>query len=333
VIKVAVADFGIVRRHEQEDRSKPYLDRVEVVDNAEWPAAQGRQTAALGELNAALDKLRPVLADVNAAEASLHVMQEQVLQIRKKVADEDAAYYKGKASPCPDGTLSCGETRGHQRWRANVEFYDTQIAKENAKLVRLGPELRRLQQAVDMAQKTFDAAQQVAAETPQRQPKEIWQTHTYQVTRHLLDVHGKLEAALEAGKARTTAGQQQLAEQRSDFSSATVMVKGQVLEPQHASELPEDASVTADVVGRLLDAALPPILALLARHAERHHQAAQMAKTDLERVHHLALAALSLDALPIQLHADAVQRLADMTGYRADSGIVVFENVVPATKK
>jgi tetratricopeptide (TPR) repeat protein len=333
VLKVAIGEFGIVRRQEQEDRSKPFLDRVEVVDNADWPAAQGRQTAALGELNAALDKLRPVLADVNAAESSLHVMQEQVLQIRTKVADEDTAFYKGKASPCRDGTLNCAETRGHTRWKANIDFYDAQIAKENAKLVRLGPELRRLQQAVDEAQKTFDAAQQLATETPQRQPKEVWQTHAYQVTRHFLDMHGKLEAVLEAGKARTTAGQQQLAEQRSDFSSATVMVKGQVLEPQHASELPDDASVTADVSGRLLDAALPPILSLLGRHAERHYQAAQSAKSDLERVHHLALAAMSLDALPIQLHADAVQRLAELTGYRADSGIVVFENVVPASKK
>ena len=328
-LRIDVPSFSLLRRSEPEERSKPYLDRVDVVDNPDWPQAQGRQTTALAELNGALDKLRPVLDDVNKAEANLHLMQEQLLQIRRRIADEDAAWYKTRPSPCKDGTLTCRETRAHQRWLANLDYYVGGIEKENSKLLRIGPQLRQLQQAVDELQKAFDAAQKVASDTPRRQPHEVWKTHGYQVMRHTLAIEARVDLILGVG-ATQRIGRADRTETRADFSTETVMVNGQVLEPQKANELPDDASVTAELLGALAAQALPAIVDGLLHHAQRHVAAAQAARSDVERVHHLVMAALSPAALTVAAHAEALQRLADLTGWRADSGVFEFERAIPA---
>ncbi|MSP92093.1 MAG: hypothetical protein EXR79_09885 [Myxococcales bacterium] len=328
-LRVDVPVFSLTWRSDPEERSKSYLDRVDVVDNPDWPTTQGRQTSALAGLNAALDKLRPILDEVNTAEANLHLMQEQLLQIRSRITDEDATWYKTRPSPCKDSSLSCRETRANQRWQANIDYYVTGIERENAKLLRLGPELRRLQQAVDETQKVFDAAQKAAADTPRRQPHEVWKAHGYQVMRHTLAAEARLEFRIGTGATQTFAPAE-LKETRTDFSTETVMVNGQVLEPQKGNDLPDDASATAELVRTLAAQGLPAVADRLMSHAQRHVDAARTAKTDVERVHHLVMAALSSAALSVAAHAEAVQRLADLTGWRADSGALEFERAVPA---
>lgn len=329
VLAVTLTELDIQRRQEQEARTKDFLDHVDIVDNPAWGEAQGRMATALTALNSASDALRPVVDEVNKAEASLHRLQEQLAEIRKKIKEEDAEHYAGKPSPCKDGGLACPETRGHQRWKQNVEFYETRIVKENDKLAKAGPELRRLQGKVDEAQRAFDEAQKVATETPRRIPREVWLPHAYEVTRHHLKWTAKLRVAWREGPGRgragwteRAAGEQALTDTRTDHSTGNVIVKGQVLEPLHESVLPDDASLTVDVAGRLVEGALAPVLDGLYRHAERFLRSAEVAKSDLERVHWLMLAALSKEALPAEQRAAAAGKVFEIAGWHPDTGAV-----------
>jgi hypothetical protein len=326
-LTLTVPTFLVERATVVETRKKDYLDHSEVVDNPAYAEAQGRQSAALTALNAALDALRPVQDEINAGERDLHQSKLQLAEIEQKIAQEDAAYYKDRPSPCPGGKLDCAQTRGHERWKPNVAYYLKAISKSQAVLQDLEPERLKLQAAVDARQQGFDAAQKVAAETPRRVTREVWLPHEYVVWRHDLAVDATLtvawsEPAPKGTQPTVVQSQSVVLQKRSDYSSDRVEVKGQVLEPLAVSALPTDPTVVVDVAGRLLDAAMPPVVQALAHHGERFARQAAMAQDDLTRVHFLMLAATSGAALTPLSRAQVLQQLADLTGWHADTGKV-----------
>lgn len=326
-VTAQVPVFLVRRQASVEPRRKDYLDRVETVANPDWPVAQGRVSGALSTLNATTDALRPVLEEVNKAEASLHQLQEQIQEIRKKINAEDAAWYKTRPSPCPDGKLTCPQTRSRLRWQQNVDYYERTIEKENKRLSRLAPDVRRLQAAVDAAQLAFDTAQKTAETTPRHVPREVWLPHDYEVTRHRLDVDATLQVALREGTVEVANARHTFTETRTDFSTGTVMVKGQVLEPQRASELPEDATLLTQLVDCLLAVALAPVVEALKQHGTRFTRAAGLAKTEGERLHWLVLAARAQGGLPEPARLEALRIVAETTGYRVDTGAVDWDRV------
>ena len=332
-LAVQVPTFTVNRYTTPEARSKQFLDRTEVVDNAKYFEAQGRQSTALAALTQGLDALRPVQEEINLAQRELHQSKLQLTEIEQKIVSEDTAYYKGRTSPCPGGKLDCPKTRGHERWQANVAYYSKAIAKQEAVLRDLEPERLKMQRIVDEKQAGYDEAVKVAAETPRRVPKEVWLPYDYQVVRHDLAVDATLTVALTQVGAEPVRGQAVVQEARSDLASDGVEVKGQVLEPQKASGLPGDATLVADVTGRLLDAALPAVVQLLARHGERFVRLAGAAKDDLTRVHWLVLAAQAGEAMPVETRAQVLQQLADLTGWHADTGKLDVDRLQLAPEK
>jgi hypothetical protein len=320
VLKIQVPVFDVRRQTTPEERSKPYLDGIVQVENPGWFEAQGEKTATLAQLNAASDALRPLLDQLNKSEAALFQLQEQLEALHKKIRDEDLAWYADKPTPCPDKTLSCPQTRAHERWAANLDFYAQQIDKENKRLEKLAPEVERRQAEVDKAQKAFDRAEKIAHETPSMTPSEVWLTHTYRVLRHDLHLVAEIELTLLLGRKTLATGRNAVEDRRTDYETDTVLVRGQVLENQRLPQLPANPQLLTQAIDQLLAVALPPITASLRTQAEQFVRKAASAKTEIERVHWLALAALSPHGMSPDAHARAVAELVELTGYDAVTG-------------
>lgn len=318
--------WRIARRLEPETRKKDYLDHTDTVHNPAWDEAQARQLAAMAKMNAANDELRPVIEEVNAAEGKLGDLQNQLSEIQKKIASDDADYYRDRPKPCADGTARCPESWASKRWKSNLDYYLRRIDEENKKLEALVPKLNRLQAVADAARKAYDGAVDALERTPRKVPKEVWLPYTYEVTRHLLEVKVRAEFQLRqgAGKAAAIAHQSApaLDEVRQDFTSGTVIVKGQLLEPQHDSKLPEDATLVAEVAARVLAPALQEVRQLVAQHGERWIAKSEAAKTDDERVHYLVLAWRARGALLADRRELVARRLRDIAGFDAKAGTV-----------
>ena len=348
---LTVTSAKLERTQAPEARSKNYLDHVEIVDNPAWADAQARQSSALLALNVATQELRPVQEGINEADRELYTLQQQFSEIKKKIAEEDAAYYKAQPTPCPDGTLECDGTRGHTRWRSNVEYYDKQIQKQQAHVAELGPKRVKLQAAVDEKQAAYDAAQKVATDTPKRAPQEMWQPYAYQVQHHTYTAQAALQAKLElatAAKAKHHGKQKAGAEtppftanaqwQQSgeDFATDVIAIKGQVLEANHPSALPSDATVVNQVADKLLAPIVPAVVAAMGGHGARFVVAAAACKDNLAKVDQLALAWLTAPGLPQTMQDQVRAQLAALTAWlpqpgRLDAGAIAYDKL-PAIK-
>lgn len=325
-VAVAWQQWLIKRRQEQEPRQKDYLDRTEIAHNPAFDDAQAKMTAAMAKMNAANDELRPVVEDVNAAEGKLHDLQNQLADIEKKIAAEDAAYYKDRPMPCPDGTYRCAESWASKRWKPHRDYYSGRLAEENKKLETLSPKLNRLQAAADAAKKAYDDAATTVERTPRQVPKEIWLPYKYEVTKHVVEIKVRGELIFRQGSGKTAAIAHQTApsldEVRQDYATGNVIVKGQLLEPLHDSKLPEDATLTAEIAGKTLVPALQPVLAQLATHGERWIAKSEAAKSEDERVHYLLLAWRARNALAADRRAMVAKRLTDNAAYDPQTGTV-----------
>lgn len=325
-VELGWAQLAVTRSQVEQARQKNYLDRTEMIHNAKWDEAQSALSAALARLNAANDELRPVIDEVNAAEAKLYQLQNQLQEVKAKVDDENRAYYESRPSPCPDGKLGCPQTHAALRWKSNLDYYAKRIAEENAKLERLAPRYAQLQANADAAKKAHDAAAQLAEQTPEKAPREVWLPYDYAVTVHTLKVVAQLQIKWLQGKGKAAAARYQaspgLDEVRQDHSCANVIVKGQLLEPQHASALPEDPTLAVELAERVLVPALAPLLDGLRHHAERWLVLADAAQDDNQRLHYLMLAWRGRAALKPDSVALVRERLKLHAGYDPEAGTI-----------
>jgi len=322
-----LVDLAIERQDAPERRVKTYVDHTDLVDNDAWTLAQGQQSSALTRLNVATDAMRPVQMEVNRAEASLSQLQLQLAEIRGKILEEDKAFYAGKPSPCPERTLSCEATRGHKRWSANVAYYQRGIQRETETLLKSNPELATLTAAVDAAQKAFDAAQRLAAETPRQISKEISYDHAYEVTKQDAGLRARLTLTWMVDGQSKAAGQASLAETLTDYSNDHIEIKGHILEQAKPASLPDDAVLLAQMAGKLLDGALPPLLDALRGQGDRLQGAVNGAKSELGRVDALMLVALAGAAVSPQVREPALRELLEKTGWDAVAGMAVLERL------
>ena len=326
VLQVAWGNLAVGRTQVEESRKKNYLDRTDMVHNPKWNEAQSAQAAGLARLNSATDELRPVLDDVNSAEGKLYQLQNQLQEVRRKIEDENRAYYQGRPSPCPDGKFACPQAHATLRWKANVDYYEKRIAEENGKLEVLAPKLARLQVSADAAKKAYDVAALAAEQAPEKIPNEVWLPYDYSVTIHTLKVAAMLQIKWVQGQGKDALVRWQtspaLDEVRQDHSCANVIVKGQLLEPQHASALPEDPTLAVELAGRMATPALQPVLAGLRVHAQRWVSRSESARTDDERLHFLMLAWRARAALdPGQLPV-IKERLKVLAGLDAEASTI-----------
>lgn len=325
-LDVAWGNLMVARSQVEEPRKKNYLDRTDMVHNPKWDEAQSAQAAALARLNAATDELRPVVDDVNAAEAKLYQLQNQLQDVRRKVEEENRAYYVDRPSPCADGKLACPQTHAAKRWKTNMEYYEKRIAEENAKLEVLAPKLARLQVTADAAKKAHDAAALTAEQTPEKTPNEVWLPYDYSVTVYTLKLAAMLQLKWVQGQGKDALVQLQtspaLDEVRQDHSCANVIVKGQLLEPQHASALPEDPTLAVELANRIAKPALEPVLAGLRLHARRWVARSESATSDDERLHFLMLAWRARAALEPQQVAVIKERLHVLAGLDAEASTI-----------
>ncbi|MSQ83759.1 MAG: hypothetical protein EXR77_12885 [Myxococcales bacterium] len=331
-VNLAWPTWSVVRRREQETRVKDYLDHTETIHNVAWDAAISSQTSAMARMNAANDELRPVLGEVNAAEGKLNDLQVQTAEINKKIASDDEQYYKERPKPCPDGTAQCPQSWANKRWKTNLDYYLKRIDEENKKLEALVPKLNRLQAAADAGIKAYDVAVDAAERTPRKIPKEVWLPYSYEVTKNMLAVKVRGEFVVREGNAKTAAVLSQLTpaldEVRQDYTTTTVIVKGQVLESKHDSKLPEDVTLTAELVHRTLTPALAALREAIGRHGERWIIKSELAKTEGERVHYLMLAWRARGALTSDRRTIVAQRLRDNAGYDAHASTVDVSRLV-----
>ena len=348
-LRLQVEGAKLERTEAPEPRSKNFLDHVEIVDNPAWAEAQARQSSALLGLNVATQDLRPVQEALNDGERELFNEQQQLAEIRKKIEEEDTAYYAAQPpSPCSDGSVHCDGTRSNVRWHANVEYYNKQIQKQQAHLAELAPKRVKLQAAVDAKQAAYDLAQKVAADTPKRVPKEIWLPYDYQVQHQTYVAAAKLVARLEQQapaakgkrKAKGAPGpavvetRAEWKQSGEDFATGAITVKGQVLEPNHPSSLPSDATVVNQVADKLLAPVLPAVIAAIGAHGERFVRAAATAKNQVAKIDQLALAWLTAPGLPTASRAQVQEQLAALTAWlpepgRLDGGAILYDKLPP----
>ena len=331
-----------------EPRTKNFLDHVEIIDNPAWDDAQARQASTLLALNVALQDLRPVQEGMNAADRELYNLEQQLAAIREKIAEEDKAYYAHNPSPCPDGGIGCEGTRAKVRWRANTDYYDKQLMHQRELLTQLGPKAVQLQGVVDAKQKAYDLAQKTALETPKRVPHEVWLPHTYEVRKVTYTAEASLTAKLllpapaAKKKARKPAAAPVPLQTSStwkqggeDFATGPVLVKDQVLEPNHPSALPGDVTVVAQVADHLLAPVVPQLATAVGGHGQRFVAAVGQQKTDLEKLQQLALAWLTAPGLPPEVRAQVAAQLAAIAAWqpvpgRLDQGTFVYDRLPQA---
>jgi hypothetical protein len=333
-----IEQFHLQRATVPETRTKKYLDRIETVSNPAWAENHGMAATALAKLNVARDALQPVLDAVNATEARLHQLQTQYAEVQAQIAKDDAEYYKGKPSPCADKSLNCPQTWAYQRWRTNVEYYVGRLAKENAALEELAPKLAALQRKVDEAQAVWDSAQRKAEETPKQVPQEVWLDYKYDVDATTVGVTAVVRLHLQYPAAGKTTELQVLtvrSERRwQDFASPAVIVKGQVLEAEHAATLPDDPSAVQTATAELLAQLLPKVLPMLEIHGQRWLEQATVASTPLQRLDRLVRAWLTRDCLTEEQRRRVQTDILVLSGYDVDRGVLVSgEDLVGAGGK
>lgn len=323
-LAVSWPTYAIRRTEAPTQRQKDYLDHTELVDNPGWAEAQSKMSAALAKLNAASDEARPLREAANVSEGKLFQLQNQLADVRKRIAEEDKAAYAGKPSPCPDGSLNCAQTQAHLRWKTHLEYYERRIGEESAKLATLAPKLERLQAAEDAAKKVYDAAADAAEKSPRKVPTQAYLPYKYEVTVQTLKltVRGVLSWTEGSGKTAVVRHQAtpSLDEVQQDYVSGTVMVKGQLLEPQHASALPEDPTLAVDIANRLVTPAMGPVLDGLKLQAKRFVAKSEAATSNDERVHYLVLAWRARAALAEADRQLVSARLRDLVGLDAETG-------------
>lgn len=325
-VAVAWQAWSVARKNEVEPRKKDYLDHTEMALNPGWDQAQAKQAATMAKMNAANDELRPVLDEFNKAEAALHQLQLQIAELLKKIEQEDDEKYRDKPMPCPDGTTKCPQSWANLRWKAHREYYVKRIDDENRKLEVLAPKLAQLQTAYDAARAEYDRASDVAEKAPRKVPKEVWLPFEYEVMRHSVQIKVRGELILREGQGKASTIRHQSApaldDVRQDYATGNVIVKGQLLEAQHGSQLPEDATLVAEVARKVLDPALAPVKEALATHAERWIVRSEAAKIDDERVHFLVLAWRARGALAADRTDLVARRLRDLAGLDAANSTV-----------
>jgi hypothetical protein len=101
-----------------------------------------------------------------------------------------------------------------------------------------------------------------------------------------------------------------------------VIVKGQLLEPQHASALPEDPTLAVELAQRMAVPAVAPVLEGLRVHAERWLALADGAQDDNQRLHYLMLAWKARGALKPSSAELVRERLKVQAGLDAEAGTI-----------
>lgn len=333
VLQLQWPKLSIERSQQPQKRTREFLDHTDLVDNPEWALAQSKMSSELAKLNAATDEARPLRDTANVAESKLFQLQGQLADVKKKIAEEDKVTYAKTPSPCPDGKLDCPQTKAHLRWKANLEYYERRIAEESAKLAVLAPKLRAAQEVEEAAQKRYDAARDTAEKTARKIPNPVYLPYSYEVTVHRVKIAAQIKLGLVAGAGKAAKALAETApgidEVLEDFASDTVMIKGQVLEPQHVASLPDDPSLTTGLVRRLVEPAMQPVVEALSRHASRFVAKAEAAKTPDEQGHWLALAWLSRAALSEPERQQVAAKLAAVYGYDPATGALKLSVLVP----
>ncbi len=318
-LTVEVPAFALPRDSRPKQRKKKFLDRVEFPPNPAYRAAQAKQSAALAELNAATERLRPLQEQVNKLEADLARYDKDLSKLKATIAKEDEAHYQGQPKPCPDGTTNCPQSYAHRRWAKHLAWFQAQIAKTNKAAAAVSTDYQGAQETVARAQEAFDAAEREARETPAKLRKEIWNTHTYNVTAHSVSVTGQAALTLKAGKLTLAEGKANVSEQKIDFSTPGVVIKKQTLEPPRQSSLPTDAALTVDLAARLVDQAGKPVWPRLRAHGERFVLRAAAEKRASRKLDLQVRALSTAEALPADARQKLVKTVLDATGYNWDA--------------
>jgi hypothetical protein len=324
--------FDVVRHSSPETRSKAYVDHTEVVANPAYSEAKGRAAMALTSLNGAIEQLRAVQEAQNEALRTLQQSREQLAELEKTVAADDARWYASRASPCQDGKLTCAETRGRQQWGANLAFYRAAIAKDEARVRELEPEQTRLQGVVDDRQGLYDAAQKLLAETPPKSKRDVMLPHNYTVMNHSLKVAAKLVVRWRERGRDVALSEVQQDDAVRGLSNERVEVNGVLLEAAKSSEIPDDAALAPTWANRLLDAAMPPVLESLAKPANRWLQQADLAKDDLAKLDALVVAAQARQALAADGRQRLLAALLDKAGWDPDTDRFDLTRLAPQLK-
>lgn len=345
---LTVSDDKLERADTAEVRNKKFLDRVEIIDNPAWEEAQTKQATALLALNVAMEELRPVQEGLNGADRELYNLEQQLAEIKKKIAEDDAAYYQAHPpTPCADGTLNCAQTRANLRWAANLQYYEKQVQKQKAHLTELGPKRLQLQAVVDERQRLYDQAQKVAVETPRKVQHEVWLPYEYQVRKLTYAARAALEATLEMPqtnvvtvKGKKFGGVQKpsaftitkWAQQGEDYATGVIEVKNQVLEANHPSALPSDATVVNQLADHLLEPVVPQVIEALGGHGQRFVNAAAQAKENFAKIQQLALAWLTAPGLPVEVRERVRSQFSALTAWapppgKLDGGTFLYDKL------
>ena len=318
-LQMNVARFRVTRGQRQVKRSKKYLDRVEFPANPQWAIAQQGQSAALANLNANTDILRPQQKELDELETSLQELQGKLVALKEKIAAEDRGWYTNtnRKSPCAKGATTCPGSYASRRWARHVDYFDKRIAKANARLKEMSPAYKAAQDKVARCQAEFDAAEVNARETPKQLRQEIWLDWPYELTMHELASEATVTVAWQdrmAGRKLADASQS-VHDHLADFETAGVLVKKQRLEPPQTSRLPTDEAVLVQVQTRLLDGLLPQLTERLRGHALRYVIRAADARGDDERIDSLVHALSAGPALDEKIRVSLAQEILERTGW------------------
>ncbi len=318
-LTMGIERFELRRSERQAQRSRKYLDRVEFPPNPKWAIGQREQSAALASLNHSTDILRPKQRELEKVESSLQELQSKFVELKKKIAAEDGAWYANPThkTPCKDGSTRCKGTRGHRRWAKHVTYYETRIAKANKKLKTITPDYKAALAEVASRQNAFDEAEVTARETSKKLRQEIWLDWSYEVTMHNLAT----EATVTMEWHDRMAGRKLADETRSihktqiDYSTAPVIIKKQTLEATRTSQLPGDDAVAMEMTTRLLDGLMPTVLQRLRGHGLRYVIAAADARGDDGRLDALVRALSAGAALDDKVRANLAAEVLKRTGW------------------
>lgn len=318
-LRLVVEQFDIERSSRSESRRKPYVDRTELADNPAHAEAVGRQAMTLSALNGALDQIREVQSTCNDAMRTLQQSREQLAEILRTIAVEDAAWYKTRPSPCRDGKLDCDETRGRQQWSQNLTFYRQAITQGEALVRELEPKQARLQAVVDERQMAYDEAQKALAEVPTRVRREVVQQFDYQVAQRTLQVALRAKLVWRPRSGAPVVHEVKLGDVQSCQVNERVETRGQLLEEAFTDVLPSDGALALAWAPRLLDALAPSLQAVLATAADRFLSRLEQLKDPQLRLDALVRTVQAGDAASAAARQRALVELRDWAGWDVDS--------------
>ncbi|MCB9738187.1 MAG: hypothetical protein H6747_02895 [Deltaproteobacteria bacterium] len=316
-LKLDVARWDVIRMQRREERRKKVLDHVEFPPNPAWRQAQSEQASALASLNAATDALRPLQQRAEDAETRLAEVDGKLAEIRARIDAENAEHYRGKPAPCADGTTRCPESYGHKRWAKQLDYYGDKSRALTDELRRVSPDLDAARARVATAQRAFDAAERKARETPAKLREEVWKDHLYEVLVH------EVRIDLDLGMAwydRTTGkelarGVFRYEDVRLDYETPEIVVKEQLVEAARKSELPDDAALEQELLGRALDAVCAKVWPPISAHGQRFVLRAEAASKPDERLHWAVMALSVGRGLDDRERAKLEQMVYETTGY------------------